>query len=64
MKVCHPHGTELGIGATSIHRAFIRGAELLEGIHIRLEQSWHSFMGEEATEVDLGCSLWVSVTLY
>ena len=37
MKVCHPYGTELGIGATSIHRAFIRGAELLEGIHIRLE---------------------------
>ena len=36
VEVCLSYGTELGIGATSIHRAFIGGAELLEGIHIRL----------------------------
>ena len=39
VEVCHPYGTELGISATSIHRAFIGGAELLEGVYIRLEQS-------------------------
>ena len=39
VKVCHPYGVDLGIGATCIHRAFIGGAELLEGVYIRLEQS-------------------------
>ena len=46
---------ERSTGATCIHLAFIGEAELLEGICIRLEQSWYSFMGEEATELDFGC---------
>ena len=50
---------ELSIGATCIHWAFIREAELAEGICIRLEWSWYSYMGGKATELDFGCYPWL-----
>ena len=36
VEVCLPYGIELGIGATSIHRALVGGTELLEGVYFRL----------------------------
>ena len=54
-----PLRVELSIGATCIHWAFIKVEELAEGICIRLERSWYSFMGGKATELDFGCYPWL-----